>query len=42
MALDAAALASLAIWGLVTGLALGWIGLRSRKDLSGGLGEVTP
>ena len=39
---DAAALASLAIWGLVTGLALGWIGLRSRKDLSGGLGEVTP
>jgi hypothetical protein len=42
VALDAAALASLAIWGLVTGLALGWIGLRSRKDLSGEPGEVTP
>jgi len=42
VALDAAALASLTIWGLVTGLALGWVGFRSRKDLSGELGEVTP
>lgn len=38
---DAPGLASLAIWGLVTALALGWIGLRSRKDPSGAMGEVT-
>jgi hypothetical protein len=37
---DPAALAFLASWGLLTALALGWVGLRSREDRSASLDGV--
>jgi hypothetical protein len=34
------ALASIATWAVLTALALGWIGLRSRSAARGGFGRV--